>query len=204
MRFNKLLVNRFRQDGRSLLDIAHLLGISYGTLRRAIERNATYGTSGYRYHGGRTRATSPINTDFGSPQKDIKCKPAATDTVISSSTLRRRLHARLSTSKLPSFAACSPYCKIKYGENGMKDFGRRICYPEKLFGGGSVTVWGGIMRNGRTDLVVLEGEEYECSALVDSMPRRYPMSSGSPDGIFEDGIIEIKCPISAKTYIKII
>lgn len=29
---------------------------------------------------------------------------------------------------------------------------------------------------------------------------KYPMIAGSPDGICEDSIIEIKCPISAKTY----
>ncbi|XP_045458850.1 uncharacterized protein LOC123669284 [Melitaea cinxia] len=37
----------------------------------------------------------------------------------------------------------------------------------------------------------------KCGLLLSS---RYPMIAGSPDGIFEDGIIEIKCPLNEKTY----
>ncbi|GBP76887.1 hypothetical protein EVAR_7037_1 [Eumeta japonica] len=40
----------------------------------------------------------------------------------------------------------------------------------------------------------------KCGLILNS---KYPMIAGSPDGIFEDGIIEIKCPISKK-HIKII
>ncbi|XP_046975258.1 uncharacterized protein LOC124541432 isoform X2 [Vanessa cardui] len=38
---------------------------------------------------------------------------------------------------------------------------------------------------------------YKCGLLLSS---KYPMIAGSPDGIFEDGIIEIKCPLNEKTY----
>ncbi|KAF9824869.1 hypothetical protein SFRURICE_001742 [Spodoptera frugiperda] len=37
----------------------------------------------------------------------------------------------------------------------------------------------------------------KCGLLLNS---KYPMIAGSPDGIFEDGIVEIKCPISKTTY----
>lgn len=37
----------------------------------------------------------------------------------------------------------------------------------------------------------------KCGLVLNSI---YPMIAGSPDGIFEDGIIEIKCPNSVKTY----
>lgn len=37
----------------------------------------------------------------------------------------------------------------------------------------------------------------KCGLILNS---KYPMIAGSPDGIFEDGIIEIKCPLSARTY----
>lgn len=37
----------------------------------------------------------------------------------------------------------------------------------------------------------------KCGLLLNSV---YPMIAGSPDGIFEDGIIEIKCPSNMKTY----
>lgn len=36
-----------------------------------------------------------------------------------------------------------------------------------------------------------------CGLLLST---EYPMLAGSPDGIFEDGIIEIKCPLNEKTY----
>ncbi|XP_046971064.1 uncharacterized protein LOC124538106 [Vanessa cardui] len=38
---------------------------------------------------------------------------------------------------------------------------------------------------------------YKCGLLLSS---KYPMIAGSPDGIFEDGIIEIKCPLNEKPY----
>ncbi|XP_026736708.1 uncharacterized protein LOC113500198 [Trichoplusia ni] len=37
----------------------------------------------------------------------------------------------------------------------------------------------------------------KCGLVLNST---YPMIAGSPDGIFEDGIIEIKCPNTIKTY----
>ncbi|KAJ8961935.1 hypothetical protein NQ317_003886 [Molorchus minor] len=42
----------------------------------------------------------------------------------------------------------------------------------------------------------LKKKNNKCGLILNS---KYPMIAGSPDGIFEDGIIEIKCPISAKT-----
>ncbi|KAL4718530.1 hypothetical protein ACJJTC_018273, partial [Scirpophaga incertulas] len=36
-----------------------------------------------------------------------------------------------------------------------------------------------------------------CGLLLST---EYPMLAGSPDGIFEDGIIEIKCPLNERTY----
>ncbi|CAG9781971.1 unnamed protein product [Diatraea saccharalis] len=38
----------------------------------------------------------------------------------------------------------------------------------------------------------------KCGLVLSS---KYPMIAGSPDGICEDSIIEIKCPISLKTYV---
>lgn len=37
----------------------------------------------------------------------------------------------------------------------------------------------------------------KCGLLIS---KDHPMIAGSPDGICDDSIIEIKCPISAKTY----
>lgn len=37
----------------------------------------------------------------------------------------------------------------------------------------------------------------KCGLLIS---KNYPMISGSPDGICEDSIIEIKCPMTSKTY----
>ncbi|CAB3261099.1 unnamed protein product [Arctia plantaginis] len=46
------------------------------------------------------------------------------------------------------------------------------------------------------------GKKIKACGLIIS--KNYPMIAGSPDGICEDNIIEIKCPISEKTYIKYI
>lgn len=37
----------------------------------------------------------------------------------------------------------------------------------------------------------------KCGLLIS---KNYPMIAGSPDGICEDSIIEIKCPMTSKTY----
>ncbi|KAL0879693.1 hypothetical protein ABMA27_003408 [Loxostege sticticalis] len=49
----------------------------------------------------------------------------------------------------------------------------------------------------KTVIEILRKPINKCGLLLSST---YPMIAGSTDGIFEDGIIEIKCPLSEKTY----
>lgn len=43
------------------------------------------------------------------------------------------------------------------------------------------------------------GKKIRCCGLMIS--KNYPMIAGSPDGICQDSIVEIKCPMSEKTYL---
>ena len=51
------------------------------------------------------------------------------------------------------------------------------------------------MKRGR---ILEDGKKIKKCGLM--LSQKYPMIAGSPDGICEDSIIEIKCPISTKTY----
>lgn len=193
---------RMLRNGSSQREVARTFNVSHSVISRALQRFNTTGSVRFRHSGGRPRRTTPAqshyihitarrNPTYSATQINNALR-AATGTVISSRTVRRRLReynlrarrrARCPALNRDHRAARREWAR-EHLDWGLDEWRRclfsdesrfrlhhsdgrvlvwrrpgerfddRNIAPNIAFGGGSITVWGGIIFNGRTELII--------------------------------------------------